>query len=82
VSDKQADRVIDRLVAEKEAALAQGRAQEDARAQEKIEEANEQLPGDSELEKSPAVMDLIRKHGKIPDDVLAELGGLELRKGL
>lgn len=79
--DTQADRVIDRLLAERreaEAKLQEGTTKTDAEVQE---EARQTVPVG--LRRDPDILRLIEKGGgQIPSDFLGDLVGMKLRKGL
>lgn len=79
-NDPQADRVIDRLMEERERSLGQMRTLQGEAEAATVEEVKAELP--EEVREMPAVVRLIEQHGQVPDDLLSELVGLKLREGL
>lgn len=80
MEDRQADRVIDRLL--KERREAEAKLQPPAKPEVEVkEEARQQVPVG--LRRDPDILQLIEKGGgQIPSDFLGDLVGMKLRRGL
>lgn len=85
--DPQADRVIDKLLAERQRAEEIGHREEVNVAVEQAEATVEKAPPAlreeiREMFTEPEVMRLIRKHGKIPAEYLEEQVASKQREGI
>lgn len=77
--DESADRIIDRLLAERK--KAEAKLQAPTKTEEEVkEEVRQRVPVG--LRRDPDIVKLIESEGKIPDDFLGELVGVKLREGL
>lgn len=74
MADEQADKYIDRLLAERQKALA-------SRKPAVTPEAKAVLAELDVAEDEPFVVELIRRYGKIPTDVLNEMSSRKARWG-
>lgn len=77
--DESADRIIDRLLAERK--KAEAKLQAPTKTEEEVkEEIRQRVPVG--LRRDPDIVKLVEDEGKVPDEFLTELVGVKLREGL